>query len=413
MTELYPKRTELYSNKTSFNKLYDRVCKNYKTISKPTFSFHLKRMKDEQKLIDKYDNLVRGTSVNFFLTEAGKQKYQLYNSSAPPNTQADEERLERIYQLLFLFVTVYVFNALYSKKEFESFLSKIPMPKDQLVVDSIKSDENPFEDIDEDILILKSTQTTFKPIKSEILIWKEEIEYLPLQQEGLSLDETPNDIKKRITLQLQERLKNENIEKSYLYEYFIPGISQSDFIEQIPTLKHIGFTKEEVTRVFDFLEKNHIIKPINDHLGEKRYSIDPAHESLRDLLNEYGGIKSLATFKMHIIWLNFRRLTYEEWKWYEFLHGKKRTIEYSRFAYERRSSLRRTKKKRYLDDVSSAKQKINEIDSQISEALKNLEKKYADIIQKYSFPLKGLLEMIYPKFIQHAACEISKTSSVM
>jgi hypothetical protein len=171
------------------------------------------------------------------------------------------------------------------------------MPKDQLVVDSIKSDENPFEDIDEDILILKSTQTTFKPIKSEILIWKEEIEYLPLQQEGLSLDETPNDIKKRITLQLQERLKNENIEKSYLYEYFIPGISQSDFIEQIPTLKHIGFTKEEVTRVFDFLEKNHIIKPINDHLGEKRYSIDPAHESLRDLLNEYGGIKSLATFK--------------------------------------------------------------------------------------------------------------------
>ena len=34
-------------------------------------------MKDEQKLIDKYDNLVRGTSVNFFLTEAGKQKYQL------------------------------------------------------------------------------------------------------------------------------------------------------------------------------------------------------------------------------------------------------------------------------------------------------------------------------------------------
>lgn len=220
-------------------------------------------------------------------------------------------------------------------------------------------------------------------------------------------------------------MKNENIEKSYSYGYFIPGISQLDFIEYTPTLKYIGFTKEEVTRIFDFLEKNHIIKPINDHLGEKRYwindsrksfrdllseefgekrySIDSSHKSLRDVLSEYGGIKLLAIIKMQLIWFNFRRLTYEEWKWYEFLKGKERTVEYSGFASKCRNSLRRAKKKRYLED--GAKQKINEIDSQISKTLKELEEKYAGIIQKYSFPLKGVLEIVYPEFIKHAVYE--------
>ena len=195
---------------------------------------------------------------------------------------------------------------------------------------------------------------------------------MPLQQRVLSYDETQREIKKRVKWQLQGRLKNESIEKCYLYEYFIPGISQLDFIEHTPTLKLIGFTNEEVMGVFDFLENNHIIKPINDHLGEKRYSINSTHKSLRDLISEYAGIKSLAILKMHLIWSNFRRLTYEEWKWYEFLKGKNRTVEFSRFASECRNSLRRAKKKKYLED--GTKQKIKEIDSDISETLRDLEK---------------------------------------
>ena len=250
-------------------------------------------------------------------------------------------------------------------------------------------------DIEEDLLLLKCTHTRFKPIKSEISIWEEETEYLPLQLEGFSHDKSQNDINKRISIQIQERLKKETVKKRHSYGYFIPGISLSDFINHTPAFRYIGFTKEEVESVFDLLEKNCIIKPINLHLGEKRYSLDPAHKPLRDLLVKYAGIQVMVTVKLQLIWFNFRRLTREEWKWYEFLHGKKRAFDYSRFEY----SFRRTKKKA---DTPSTKKIIDEYDSEISDMLQSLEKEYADTIKKYNFPIRGVLEMIYPKFIRRA-----------
>jgi hypothetical protein len=423
LKELYPEHSQLFTNKTSFNELYREICSSYKKISRTTFSFHLRRMMEEDKLIDRDDNSVRGTIVNYFLTEAGKQKYRLSSLPTPTNQLLNEENLEKIYQLLFLFANAKIHNTLHSEKEFEDFLSKIPISKDKLIVDHVNVNEEPEEqiastgshhvtyitsekdqpshffitgpDIEEDILLLKGTHTMFKPIKSEISIWKDEIEYLPLQWKGFSHDESQNDINKRVSMQIQERLKKETVKKRHSYGYFIPGISLSDFINHTPALRYIGFTKEEVERVFDLLEKNCIIKPINYHIDERRYSMDPAHKPLRDLLVKYAGIQVMVTVRLQLIWFNFRRLTREEWKWYEFLYGKKRTVDYSRFAY----SFRRSKKKA---DTLSTKKIIDEYDSEITDILQSLEKEYADTIKKYNFPLRGVLEMIYPEFIRHA-----------
>ena len=74
LKELSPEPTRLFTNKTSFNELYRGICRSYKKISRTTFSFHLRRMRVEDELIDRDDNLVRGTMVNYFLIEAGKQK---------------------------------------------------------------------------------------------------------------------------------------------------------------------------------------------------------------------------------------------------------------------------------------------------------------------------------------------------
>jgi hypothetical protein len=341
------------------------------------------------------------------------------------NQQLNEENLEKIYQLLLLFINASIYNTLQTEKEFEIFLSKIPISRDKLIVDSIDVDEEPEEqlsstgsnrvtyftlekdqpshyaifgpdDVEEDILVLKRTRTKFKPIKSEISIWKEEIEYLPLEPKGFSQNESSN---KRLSIVIQERLKKEAVKKSYSYEYFIPGISLSDFIEHTPSLRYIGFTKEEVKRVFELLEKNGIVKPINDYLGEKRYSMDRAHESLRDLLGKYASIWITVTVKLQLIWFNFRRLTREEWKWYEFLHGKKRVIEYSRIAFKERNLVRRSKNN---DRILRVKGIIDEYNSEISELLQILEREYADTIRKYSFPLKGLIQIVYPEFIRCA-----------
>jgi Fe2+ or Zn2+ uptake regulation protein len=362
-------------------------------------------MMGEDKLIDREDNLVRGTAVNYFLTEAGKQKYRFYFSLMPTNQQINDENLEKVYQLLFLFVNANTFNALYSEKEFEDFLSKIPISKDQLIVDSVKAEKKfeedttssssrhniqpPYfavwedDDFEEDVLILNRIHTRFKPIKSEISISKNEIEYVLPKHKEPSSEGGEDDNMQRI-------------ERRRSYRYHIPGVSLSDFMHRTP-IKYIGFTIEEVKRVFNFLERNRIIKPINDHLGEKRYSMDPAHKSLRDLLVEYAGVHVMATIKLQLIWFNFRRLTREEWKWYEFLNGKKRAIESSTFAYKNRNAIRRLKNK---TDIARTNKIIEEYDSEISEILRSLEKEYAYTIQKYNFPLRGVLEMIYPEFIR-------------
>ena len=77
---------------------------------------------EEYKLIDRDANSVRGTIVNYFLTEAGKQKYRLYFLPTTTNQQLNEENLEKIYQLLFLFANANIHNTLNSEKEFEDLL---------------------------------------------------------------------------------------------------------------------------------------------------------------------------------------------------------------------------------------------------------------------------------------------------
>ena len=89
----------------------------------------------------------------------------------------------------------------------------------------------------------------------------------------------------------------------------------------------------------------------------------------------------------------------KEWKWYEFLHGKKRAIDYSRVARKERDLVRRSKNNHHILRV---KRIIGEYNSEISEMLRILERDYADSIRKYNFPLKGLLQIIYPEFIKCA-----------
>jgi DNA-binding HxlR family transcriptional regulator len=99
LKELYPEPSRLFTNKTSFNELYRIICRSHKKISRTTFSFHLKRMMEEDKLIDREDDLVRGTIVNYFLTEPGKQKYRFYFSLTSKSQRINDENLEKVYQL--------------------------------------------------------------------------------------------------------------------------------------------------------------------------------------------------------------------------------------------------------------------------------------------------------------------------
>jgi hypothetical protein len=60
----------------------------------------------------------------------------------------------------------------------------------------------------------------------------------------------------------------------------------------------------------------------------------------------------------------------------------------------------------FVNEVEYNKHLIRDFDNGLKENMKELEQKYASVIRKYGFPLKGLLKMIYPEFIQQATREV-------
>jgi hypothetical protein len=151
---------------------------------------------------------------------------------------------------------------------------------------------------------------------------------------------------------------------------------------------------------------------------------------------------------MNRIWQNLRGPTPEERKWLELFHGEKvagdmlRSAYYQRHSYQRivRGSITLEKMLKTFTDMSKENRKevidnttkqekrkimiqiqrdlgvfvseaeyniflIRDFDNSLKENMKEIEEKYADVIRKYSFPLKGLLKIIYPEFIQQATRE--------
>jgi hypothetical protein len=62
----------------------------------------------------------------------------------------------------------------------------------------------------------------------------------------------------------------------------------------------------------------------------------------------------------------------------------------------------------FVNEAEYNKYLIRDFDNGLKENVRKLEQKYASVLREYSFPLKGLLKMIYPEFIQQATREIIK-----
>jgi hypothetical protein len=62
----------------------------------------------------------------------------------------------------------------------------------------------------------------------------------------------------------------------------------------------------------------------------------------------------------------------------------------------------------FVNEAEYNKYLIRDFDNGLKENVRKLEQKYASVLREYSFPLKGLLKMIYPEFIQQATREVIK-----
>lgn len=342
----------------------------------------------QEKLIERdNDSPRKGAKVYYSLTENGRKKYKYFHNSSLSNEQIDEEKLEKLYQLLF-FVDA-VLNPLAvikSEQELEYLLSTNHKSKDDLLVDFrysggfprlllkkedyfsyskgfagferllLKEDYKEIrtkmtEDITEGkIRITENTlyynvvTTKFKSTSSDFDIWKEDHHYLPLAgAEPL--------------WQLYQKQELKDAKTSFFYYIRLSGVSISNlFRESRPAfLNNIDITDEEVMEGFARLEKDGIIRPINDLFGEKRYSISPDHELLRELLRWYWKIFEVARLKMELIWQFFRRPTYHEEKWFELFYGEKLTSDiFSAHRNHRQRSFEYRKKRKHKNKTSHA-----------------------------------------------------------
>ena len=435
LAKLYP------NNPLSFNKLYNEINLDRpfnKQIPKGTFDFHIRKLRDQERLIERdIDNPKKGTKVLYSLTEEGRKNYKFYHDSSLSKKQIDEEKTETFYQLLFFIEVVsHPIYKIESEQELEYFLSQNHKSKGDLVADFSYSggrpqlrleedykENNPMEvgpifdtekgkiRIESDILYYDIVTTKFKPVSDNFDIWKEVHHYLPLPSNAEPY--WPVIYKKEI---YKEEISSDVAKSGFFYYVRCDGISMTDLVQEFRPglLKYIDLTEEEIREGFYRLEKDGIIRPINDLLGEKRYSISPAHESLKNLIREYWKVFDIAFAKMVAIWRYYRRPTYHERKWLELLYGEKpsgklfvdlQNYRQAILKYQIRRKHRR-KAIQNLANLAHSRMRgtINDTDAIIQRYIKSIEEKYSiDTIQRYHFPLKRLMEMIYPQFIQHAS----------
>jgi hypothetical protein len=377
------------------------VCKSYKKISRDAFNCHIKRFK-ANGTIDSRDSKRRGTKVYYFLTESIKQEYRANPIDEKSKDEEQEtiafstylaERFDKLFQLFFFIESGHSMEyKLHSEQELDDFLSKINLSKKDLMVDSVYSDNDRES---QNTVYFNRTITKFKAI-SGIKIWREDHYYRHLPK-WLSIG-SPDQL-----FEAFDDTKNrEQGKPGYLYYCTLPGVALSDLLDNGRHLfEHINFTDTEVRRAFIHLEQVGMIRPITNYLlGEKRFSIT-ADESLRVLIREYWRIYLDIRWKMGTIWRFVRGPTSEERKWLEVFDGAiEANVSFQSDYYERHSL--KTNKKEHADMINFTKRKIREKNLKVAQHIRRLEQNYSDLFEKYSFPLNGLREMIYPKYIRNA-----------
>jgi hypothetical protein len=165
-----------------------------------------------------------------------------------------------------------------------------------------------------------------------------------------------------------------------------------------PAFWHIKFTRDEVKNAFELLLNEDMLKPITImYKGELRYVISDSllEEFFVDCWHLYHKVYEMTD----VVWNYIRKPTNDEIKWLELIRGTKIADKVRRDAYyARRKFIMKFTNKELV--IKKAIKKIKEYNNNINEETIFIEKQYEELIEKYQFPCKDLLELIYPKFLR-------------
>jgi DNA-binding HxlR family transcriptional regulator len=344
-----------------WTRLFTAVRELHHKMAIETFNICIKDLLSS-KFIDRIQVLEKGKKVDYFLTQKGKQYLRLlldHESGAKTRVSEKKERRKMLLLLLFLFRNPYD-NIYRSEQEFQDLLLRNNISEREIIR---KIPDKEFKDG-------KTITTTHLESDSGIYVWRTD-----------TLDERKNPP-----------------ETTRVYLFKVPGLSKSDILESRnkPAFWHINFTENEIEGLFDSLrnEKDPMFRVVAfDHDGEPRY--DVSNELLRELLDTCYKIKNFAEFLTQQIWKYLRKPTDDERKWLELVGGKQHAEKLCRILYEKRKHLKNDRQQ-----VKGIEEEMKVCFNKLNKLMLIIKKNYANIIEKYQFPLDGLMEIIYPKFLQ-------------
>lgn len=378
-------------------------CRNGKEIPKALFSSRLRQMLEREHRNSRYlvnpvlkkTDYGRGSNICYSLTDNARIRLNL---KIP--ILKEESAREKAYQLFLNFMAfqnVPTNNnksvTFSSEEEFERFLFKIHMPRNELKQVSVKNE-----------IIHRQIRMS----KNGLKMVKEPIRVTTFSKEQHHSD---------IAIYRIDYLKGSEKEGSFYYTYRLPGISINEILNYDQTalfFSHIKLTKDEVIEYFQLLEEEGLVKRIRSFtvqfLDEIRYDI--ANEALRKLLIECSLLHGISVSRMYLTWKNFRPPTKEEEEWFTIFFGDartKNTLEALRqYCRERNQQLKQCHPEQRKNRNQEVKKAIQDFESGMQRTLDKIKDDYAHVIADYSFLADVLLEWVYPNFLR----ELQKNNKI-
>jgi len=430
-----------------YNELYQLLKKMHGCISRDAFDKHYRNLRNSGDIERKDKGGKGGRKGQYCISDKGRQTLRLFGS-----LEGDKQELilrrERAFQLLFFFEAdkdIEIEEEMYGTEDdlvkLVSSKYSVPFTKKDLVIDYQFKKE------------VDCTMTVYLPISSCILILKEEFNRGNNNKIGETTAAAPleymQDNRKKMSdnhykepgLQ-QQHLQSKNNGSNYAF-FLVKtlGITISQILDdkKFP-LQYLGFTSSELEQAFNTLRDEGLIK-VKGVLGNDIYYTS-AGKGLYHLMRDCWIIHNQIIRKMTLVWMYFRRPTWQEHKWFKMFYGPERTnstikddnkfrrqirhkqrLEPAQMQKEQREKGQKPTTNNHdtlqqqtstaidrttTTTIISVKDEIAIYDKFSKAEVKRLKEKHASTIMKYRFPYEAIMnDLVYPPFLREIASTIS------
>ncbi len=416
----------------------------HRHISHDAFDRHFRNLRKSGNIERKDTAAKGGRKGQYCVSDKGRQALRLFGS-----LEEDRQKLilrrERAFQLLFFFEAnkdIEFEQEMYGTEDdlikLVSSKYRVPFTKKDLVIDYQFRKQ------------VDCTVTVYLPVSSCILIVKEEFNrdnnktgetttaILPYRQDN---EEKISDNHHNGLQGQQQHLQSKNNGSNYAF-FLVKtlGITISQILhdKKFP-FQHLGFTSRELEQAFNTLRDERLIK-VKGVLGNDIYYTS-ADNGLYHLMRDCWIIHNQIMRKVTLVWMYFRRPTWQEHKWLKMFYGPERTsstikndnkfrrqirhkqrLELAQMQKEQREKGQKPTTNNHdtlqqqtstaIDNtittiIISVKNEIAIYDKLSKAEVKRLKEKRATTIRKYSFPYEAIMDdLVYPLFLREIASTI-------